>query len=803
MKKNFLLALLVIPVLFSISFAVDTSINIENGDFEDTQAVFRQLCYGWDTIQCTVNGSYSTTEAQDWIYTGYASPIPPDPTTFSDSQKIALIDGSLLYGVNVDSQEGSYSYSNIYVPALWNYTGEEIGTADLYTAQSFLRNAEDRFSVSGYYKVHNPYGREINSSLAEFYMGFGSSQISFNLTNDDTWKYFEVEFDSGSVDVISGDVSASSNFADFVSVVIYTYFDLEESLNYYNITNSTDSFYFMLDDIQIQDLSSVLADVGDYYDLTQMALTGFYATTSVESGFGSYYSYFYPTVDNTKFYQGTYMDSMKTKYIELRFTDVSFSSNSNCVKTQINVEDYSYWNGTAWITDNAYDYFENTCGSMTTTVIYDQTWACWNVDVATDYTPTFNVGFIVPKDATQFRITFNAGRTAGGCGQFANGNVILYFNTTSTVIPSQNEIYTELADPDSPTYFPVLAQYVTQSGSGNKNMTIYHLNLNNDISRNLTMTSQDLVWIKGDLSEQLLTTYSTGLIETGSYALYTYDTSGWDLQTGDTVALVNDLTTFDYFGEVYVPTSYYEWDNPEVEICSTGCVGGNYRIGTFDPDTFLCSYYWISCYDDCVDTGMEIEISNLTTTGFFAEWEDYNSHYYELTEEDTETVVENGTTLLNSRWFEDLEDDTNYVLEITGYNKSECEIEVSNSTLVTTPEFSYASGGIWDIVTGVAEDVGEQINNGITTFVLAVGKSFGVGESGSRTIIWLFLTGLIIVGVVIFIAKKDVEADITFIALAVGGICLVTGLVLGWINVWFGVITILILVGVIYLKLTS
>ena len=348
----------------------------------------------------------------------------------------------------------------------------------------------------------------------------------------------------------------------------------------------------------------------------------------------------------------------------------------------------------------------------------------------------------------------------------------------------------------------MLAQYVVQDGTGNNNMTIYHINLAN--KRNTGFNSQELIWVKQDLSEQLIDTYSTGVIYNQSYASYLYDTSGWAIQTDDLIEINNEATSYNYFGEVYTPQSFYYWDNPST-VCTTYCDGGNYYTGEIEEGELTCTWSVETCATECIDDVISVNITNITTTSAILTHSGVTSYNtYELVRVEDDVVIENGTLYVTPYDLEDLTEDTQYRFTVNVTNYYGCPVEYTETVTFTTPEFTTATSGTWGALTDAVEDIGEEVNNGITTFVVGVGTALGLGESGAKTVIWIFLTGLIILGVVVYLAQKDAQGEVlVYIPAILGGLSLVFGMALGWINVWFGVIVILILVGVIYFKLTA
>jgi hypothetical protein len=735
----------IIAMFFVIgfSFALDTSTAIDNPSFEDV--------YLNETL-----GNYFP---EVW-YIG-----SPFSSQLTEEQLYHLEKLTLNGIVSLDAVDGTYSYANMFYPAYWNssFTYNEV---DVHAYQNFQRNRDRHFIVSGSYKIPTDYAG--NESLVYGQISFGGLipeasgkfNIIFNSTNYDVWENFTVDYDNGVCTVLGGDVNCTTpQYADIYTMNIYTYFDYQSAQQFSNETTG-----ILVDNLEIDDVSE-LEGVGDYYDQYVQSLDGF------DSDYDS--CGFRPLTTCIDVYSGKFMDSMKTRYLNISstcafkcsvgggfyiYTYISGiqykDSEGNWIQMlEDDFEQHFLWN--SWC-------YENSCSASGDGENPYSRVARWQTEMGSPFAST---GLILPKEAREIIINYTTRMNTVGSPNYYYTQLSL--NLSDDIQYSSSPIDTSLANQSQPTFFPTITQFINQNG---KNLTSFELMLpfwfDDDYDKKID-------WINNSVTME---TYNTGTIQNQSYAQYSYDTSAWGIQTDD---WVNYATTTDYtyFGQDYHPSSIYLFNSEDEDICPPYCQLGSYFEGEYVNG--FCYYTEYSCDERCLPNGLVIEITELNPTEVWFNFTSYDTNYWRI-EDDNSTVIDSGSISLSYDSSNNVEPETEYTLYVNASKKYGCSTPISNSTSFTTPATTPIPDSPYsDYITNGTQTINTWIGIGITAFA----TSLGINEVIAKSMIWLIIT--LIASVLITKSVGQVVPAIDpFAVLGVSALILIAiGFLLGWLGV--------------------
>lgn len=799
MKRATLLITLLLFVTLPFSFAQTELTQVANGGFESVTS------YTYTPYEKDCGGSS--------LYNYYTPFTLPNIWEFScdweNSQMLCDTTGytgwTECFSVTTEHVEGDYAYLAYWLPNTWNEGIHTASTEGFTTLEQDVNWAnDDTYVISGYYKTRARNDTDwvdsplvMNSSFASFELRTDAWTIDFNLTpttesGTDGWKYFEMEYDEGACSVLEGDINVSFCTASNADTLgIYSYWEFNDSNNVFNLTELNEA-KMMLDDLEVKQYETVeTLGVSDYYDTYLQSLDNAYAS----------YEYFgiKPEVVNLKIYSGKIMDSMKTRFLNITFDTLTFvgsvatgySHTTYINKIEYFDEDDDEWKQMNNNNFNEWQIYNPFCRSPYS-CFYGGNYGSYPLrkwQTATTDTP-FYFGLIMPKEAQKINISFTTYRvtSTGNTWVYASLNFTLSDNEQS----SQNEIDTSNAVQDVPTFFPVLVQYISQNS---KNLTSYHLNLVEWLDT--IDDSRNIYW-----ESQLMNTFTVSNIIGSSYDNYTYDSSVWGIQTDDDV-WYNATTTETYFNETFRRSSYYAFDSPpeDIDVCQSHCEGSSYYelVGS---GFGYCDYEVTSCSPNCLPTSLDFSISPSTTeadvtTDYFDEY------YYSLYNYDTFVVVETGTSLFQNFTLYGLSPETTYRLTMDVEKFYGCYLpeNLTHIEYFDTPTYSDVPvGGIWGSIVDSFTAGGNITKNFLSAMTVGVGTALGINEVIVKTFLWFVFTAVIILGVV---AKAgDHMDDPTVVALGIGMLMLVVGLVIGWVQMIFGVILISLLAIAAYFKMT-
>lgn len=749
MRKLLLTVPIILLAMFSCAFATSTSIN--NPDFENVY----------------LNSSLARYFPSEWG-TGNAL-----LTEVLDSTQLEFIYGGSLDGfVTTASHNGTYSYATAYEPSNWNssYSQSFIG---VYAHQSLIRSADSHFVISGYYKFN--YTDNITVATAESELRIDPLlSISFRNATDSVmvhdWEFFEVEYDNGFCSVLSGSNLLCSVPSYSASTRMHIFTGVNSFPSAQNISNSTMTFAF--DDLQIRDYNATTG-VGDYYDQYQQGLTGYSYTES---------SCIKATTSCTKIYSGKVMDSMKTRWLNISFEGCDFYFFDHGYASTVNdfgFDYFRYWNGTDWVGDSTYNNFEATSDYWTGSHscylgLHDGEFFTEVGDpISTGYkTRSASIGFIVPKEATQFvfDIRRNSGKGYSGCTGESYGDTTIYFNLSDSVQVSSSPIDTSMAIQSLPTFFPMITQYIEQSG---KNFTSYHLQL---LKWRNDAYSMKIYWINQEMNS-----YSTGTIYNQTYNDYTYDSTAWAINTDDVVWYNKTGTSYEYFGESFRPSSYYMFNSFTGGLCPSYCASGSRFVGTYSSGA--CYYIEYPCHSDCLPENIDMFIEDLDVQSAKLNWTQMDSHYWELRSENG-TYIMSGSTPNRYVTLSGLDTTTSYKLYVNGSERYGCVLDYENETGFTTLSISTPSTPYTEAIINASQSVNTMIELGVSGFAVAMGTD----EPTAKNMIWLIISIIGTISIVGVLASKTENMDLTVVFPIVMLMFMGLGWAFGWLDIFWMVL---------------
>lgn len=733
--------------VIGISFALDTATAIDNPSFEDV--------YNRD-----IDGT-GYFFPSDWI-------IGTATSSNLTEKQLFFIENNLLDGfVTIDTPYGTYAYANAFNTANWNSSYIPNNTISISNYQAFHRPKDSHFIVSGSYAIPTFYNGS-DSLIGNARISFsgltpeidGAFNIIFNTSNYNTWENFSVEYDNGNCQVLSGNVNCTTPYyADLYTANIYSYFDYFDAQN---ISNYSVALY--IDNLEIDDVIE-LEGTGDYYDTYRQSIE------NIVTSYGG--CGIRPFTSNFELYSGKIMDSMKTKFLNITFSELLFRCNAGSgysYTTYIKQIEYFDEIEDVWknMTNGQYPKFltwnpfcNGEIGSCLSGGNYGQyPLRRWTTEV-TDIPHYF--GLIVPKNANKINISFITYRDYLGETYPASLN----FTISDVVQNSTTEINTNLADSTLPTFFPVLTQFVEQEG---KNLTSYHLQLPFWYNESYGMKN---TWVN---ASTVIDTWTTDTIIAGEYDIHAYDSSGWAIDTNDHLEY-NNTASYSYFGESFHPSSTYLFNTEGEGICPSYCQLGSYFDGEYENDT--CFYTEYSCDDRCLPDQMELNIVEINPTSAWFNFTSMDTNYWKV-EDDNSTIVDSGSTTVNYVEVEGLDPDNDYTFYINGTEKYSCELFLSNQTDFTTPATSPIPDSPYsEAITNGTQAINVWINTGVTAFATMLGTN----EVIAKSMIWLIITLLVSVAITKSLGQVVPNID-PFAVLGVSALIMIAiGFLFGWLGV--------------------
>jgi hypothetical protein len=306
-------------------------------------------------------------------------------------------------------------------------------------------------------------------------------------------------------------------------------------------------------------------------------------------------------------------------------------------------------------------------------------------------------------------------------------------------------------------------------------------------------------WVNNSLD---IDSWNTGSINSSAYGVHSYDSSSWGISSDDWVEY-NNTNNYDYFGKNFEASSIFLFDSEGDEPCSDYCVEGTFYdcvyVGGF------CECVPESCSSECLPDGDMVISGSVSTTTLDAEWTEYDTHYYILSLSGSNTTVE-GSTSSNGKLFSSLIPDTEYELYVNGSGYYGCDATAENTTSFTTLAYPLAPDSNWDYWFGLANEYGEQVNNGITAGVIFFGNFFGLDEASAKQLIWivgsLIVSVLITYGLAERLKDSSLSINVTDLFLGSMVVLIVAGLMAGWLPIVWAVILIAI-IGVLVFKIVG
>lgn len=756
MKKLLLLAILILPFLFSGAFASSTI--IDNPSFEN------------------VYSNLSRTFPSDWYVGSVLSPY------VLDSIQLEFLDGNALDGFVItggSQYDGSYSLASVFDPSNYNASYSQ-NSISIYARQDLVRAYDSHFLVSGYHYFNyssNITGFDAYSQLRIdplLSISFAIGTYPYNASIHD-WTYFEVEYNNGVCNVNSGsEIAKCSVISSSPSSQIWFY----TSANYDQLQIlGNETLTFALDDLELIDLSP-LETMEEYYTEYTQSKTGLERTSG---------TYFNPTSTCTKIYSGKIDTNMKTRYLHFFFDDclLYFSDQGaySTTITELGLKAISYWNGSVWISDTTFNNFE---ANLLSNSYSDGSFSCYLGLSSGEFfreigdpngsgykARDIDLELILPINATQLRVEmyYATGKGYSACSGTLDGEITFETNLSNILEYADSNIDVSLANPNVPTYFPVLTQYVDQNV---KNLTAYQLHLS--AWKNIAFNF-NTYW-----KSSLIDTYSTGTIYNKSYVDHTYDSSGWGILSNDPIAY-NTTTNFEYFGITYKPSSLYLFDSFSGGLCDDYCYSGSLFEGEYTSG--YCSYIETGCHSSCLPSSLDIIEEDIGVTSASFNWTQLDSHDWELRSSNGTTLT-SGTTILRSIDFEGLTAETDYIFYVEGDYRSGCYVGLDDYVEFTTLNNDYPDSPYSDIIEAFGDSINTFINLGVSGFA----TTMGITSVSAKSMLWLIISIAVTIGIVVFVISKSngSQIDLSIILLVVMLVMLAIGWVLGWLDIFWMVL---------------